>query len=114
LDRPVEFLNMLGRQTRKLLMLQTWFSLAMSMGNEGRAGHWYDEPAAGEDVLGWGAHENRKSFWLGKLDLMASVRDAGFDIVAEQLDFLDDIPVGTETGMHSSVGGRSMFVGIKE
>jgi SAM-dependent methyltransferase len=110
LDRPVEFLNNLGRATRRLLILQTHYSNRPDAENEGRAGHWY-----GEGGSRWSAHGNTKSFWLTKPDLLDVMYRAGFPLVFEQFDYLDSIHDRHYVDQQGAVEStdRGMFVGIK-
>jgi SAM-dependent methyltransferase len=101
LENPVAFLHQLGKVTRRLLIVQSHFSVRPDAEHEGRSGHWYAEGATR-----WSAWKNEKSFWLAKPDLMTAMRDAGFDLVFEQADFREDI-----TACDSD--DRSMFVGVK-
>lgn len=105
LDNPVAFLNELGKSTRRLLILQTHYSTRPDAEHEGRRGHWYTEVGQNR----WAAWQNKRSFWLTKKDLMAAIHDAGFQLVFEQVDYLDDI---TAEGV-THPDARGMFVGIK-
>jgi SAM-dependent methyltransferase len=115
LDKPCEFLQMLGRVTRRLLIVQSHYSLHPDAEHEGRAGHWYnDNPGDGDP---FGSHGNPRSFWLAEGELLAAVRDAGFAVVFRQYDYLDDIaggPIGIP-GPGNPCGGddRGMFIGVK-
>ncbi len=101
LDNPVAFLNQLGRSVRRLLILQTHFSVHPEVEHEGRSGHWYTEGSGR-----WSSWGNAQSFWLEKNDLLAAVRDAGFNTVFEQVDYRGNMSEG-------SAFERSMFVGLK-
>lgn len=115
LDEPDAFLQMLGRVTRRLLIIQTHFSLSPDTTHEGRRGHWYADHDGDADP--WGSYGNDRSFWLAKADLLAAVRDAGFGLVLSQHDYLDDIaagPSGTANPLNPSGGiDRGMFIGVK-
>jgi SAM-dependent methyltransferase len=100
LDNPVAFLNQLGKSTRRLLILQTHYSTRPDAEHEGRRGHWYEE-----GNTRWSSWQNKRSFWLTKKDLMAAMRDVGFNLVFEQFDYLDDMTAEGEA--------RGMFVGVK-
>jgi SAM-dependent methyltransferase len=101
LDKPVFFLKQIGAATRKMLILNTHYSLEGGhpenvhhpdsrceygdFEHEGRKGHWYYE----EDSR-WASFVNRSSFWLRKEDLVLSLReDAGFNRVTEIEDWQD-------------------------
>lgn len=91
-----------------------YYPLSRLTTHEGKLGRWFYEylPKSSPrkiDQLAWAACGNIKSFWLTKKDLLASMRESGFDIVYEQYDFLDDI--GQNTYIEDQ--NRSLFVGIK-
>jgi len=110
LDGPVAFLNMLGKITRRLLILQTHYSDRPGTENEGRRGHWYqDDPAADSR---WGSWGNQRSFWLAIPDLCDAIRCAGFPLVFRQFDYLDDITTGSYA-YSGHPGDRGMFTGVK-
>jgi hypothetical protein len=124
LDRPGEYIQALGRQTRRVLILQTHYaservpeahapSLSELVWHEGNLGRWYKEFEEGvsekdvEDNL-WASWGNRTSFWIEKRYLVRSLLSAGFDCVYEQFDYFDPI---TETYWEDQT--RSMFVAVK-
>jgi SAM-dependent methyltransferase len=114
LDEPVAFLRKLGRATHRLLILQTHYArdwpYVSADYNEGFRGEWHAEPPGHR----WGAHGNRRSFWLCRRDLLAAMRDAGFSLVFEQADFLTDMREGSYLDQHGQVHEqRGMFVGLK-
>lgn len=104
LEDPVAFLNQLGQATRRLLIVQTHYSTRPDAEHEGHRGHWYPE---GDGR--WASWKNERSFWLAKKDLLSAMRDAGFNLVFEQSDYLDDI---TAEGIMKP-DARGMFVGLK-
>lgn len=106
LDNPVAFLHRLGQVTRRLLIVQTHYSTRPQTVHEGHEGHWYEEGTGR-----WEAWQNSRSFWLTRSDLLAVIRESGFNLVFEQVDYLDDILSGT--GEHPGTDARSMFVGLK-
>jgi hypothetical protein len=59
--------------------------------------------------MAWSALGNSSSFWLEKRHLLQAMIDAGFPIVCEQYDFLDDV-VGND---YTEDQHRSFFLGIK-
>lgn len=107
LDRPVEFLRLLGRATTRAVIIQTHFSVTPISINEGAEGHWYSEDNSEESV--WSSYENSRSFWLTKPHLLQAIHDAGFDVVFEQYDFLSHMV----NDPYIEAQRRSMFVGIK-
>lgn len=102
LDNPVTFLRQLGRATKRLLIVQSHYSTHPNAEHEGYRGHWY-----GEGNGRWESWKNERSFWLTREDLLATLRNSGFDLVFEQADWLANISAGTKTD------ARSMFVGLK-
>lgn len=124
LDRPVEFLRLLGSVTR-LLILQTHFAapqgaavdaryLSEPAWNEDRLGRWFREWSPEEtpeqvEARPWASIGNPRSFWLDKKHLLEAIRQAGFDSVYEQYDFLDDIVENDYIERNS----RSLFIGAK-
>ena len=124
LDRPVEFLHLLGKVTGRLLILNTHHSLLDGTGHpehvhhpgehcdtepsvhEGRTGHWHHE-----DDLMWSSFGNRSSFWLRKDELMGVLREAGFTDVAERDDWHDGAPMPHGSG--GEFADRGMFTALK-
>jgi SAM-dependent methyltransferase len=104
LDNPVAFLNYLGTATRRLLILNTHYSTRPDAEHEGHRGHWY-----AEGTSRWASWRNERSFWLTKRDLLAAIRDAGFDLVYEQADYRKDILDEAYAGPDR----RSMFVALR-
>ena len=112
LDRPSQFLAMLGKVTRRVLIVQSHYAAVPDTEHEGRRGRWEnDSPAEG---VPWGSHGNTASFWLAKGDLLQAIADAGFSCVWEQHDYRTSIA----TGVHIDLLGnaeqdRGMFTGMK-
>ena len=121
LDQPVAFLNLLGQVTRRMLILNTNFSLQdgghpesahhpgercdyADSRNEGRAGHWHHEIDTP-----WSSFGNTSSFWLRKDDLLLSIRDAGFTSVSERNGWGDSLPQGSG----GAFPDRGLFVALK-
>ncbi len=98
LDEPVKFLTLLGQVTTRLLIIQTHFARTASAVNEDREGIWTEEPESP-----WAAWGNARSFWLTKPDLLAAVQDAGFDLVFECHDHINDINGTQSRGMFAAV-----------
>lgn len=123
LDRPVEFIELLGDVARRTVLLNTHYAtssrprgyrLSRQATNEGKRGRWYREfsPDADHDeveAIPWASIGNDRSFWLDKRDLLQSIHDAGFGLVYEQFDFLGDIATSPYIEQHH----RSLFVGVK-
>ena len=128
LDRPTEFLHTLARSTNRVLLLETHYAteelptdaeLAEKLGpmveHEGNRGRWryeYAEGASTEEVEGllWSSWGNPSSFWIEKRHLLQTLRDAGFGMVYEQYDYLDDIV----NDQYIERNGRSLFVAVKD
>ncbi len=125
LDRPVTFLNLLGQVTRRLLILNTHYSLEGGhpeashspartwceygdFRHEGRAGHWCHEDAGRYDSYG-----NTDSFWLRKDDLLLSIEAAGFTRVSERPAWREQGDSAHVLGGPGNVADRSMFVAVK-
>jgi hypothetical protein len=114
LDRPKQFLNLLAAQTRKVLFIRTATAPdapeATITIHEGLRGKWFSEaPIARSETALWASWENTKSFWPEKSCLIEAIRDAGFAMVFEQYDALEDIA----GSIKSRANNRSMLVGLK-
>ncbi|MBX9711318.1 MAG: class I SAM-dependent methyltransferase [Xanthobacteraceae bacterium] len=134
LDKPVEFLKLLSRCTKKAAIINThyapnkpkspctwkkWlpkrrsesiskFMLSPIETNEGIKGRWYKEPDLSHP---WSSWQNKRSFWPLKIHLVQAIHDAGFPMVFEQYDML-----GTDIIEMSDPDKeflRAMFVGVK-
>jgi len=105
LEDPVAFLNQLGKATRRLLIVQSHYSTRPHEEHEGYRGHWYAETSGAR----WASWKNERSFWLSRNSLLSAIRDAGFSLVFEQADYLDNIAAGNSSGPDE----RGMFVGLK-
>ena len=119
LDEPDAFLKMLGGVTRKLLIIQSHFSLAPTATHEGAPWPLAGTPTSPMPVTRGACMGTRghRSGWLSRNALLAAIRDAGFGLVFRQFDYLDDITAGPSgvSGPSNPCGGvdRGMFVGIK-
>lgn len=102
LDRPVEFIQLMARHTRKLLIVQTHISVRGGATNEGAQGHWYAE---GDLNHPFSAHGNVQSFWLTRSSLIQALQEAGFPLVMEVHDQQADIKGSPD---------RVMFAAIRE
>lgn len=132
LEKPAAFLEILSEVTKKILIVQTHFSLpenhtvnkyALSplTVNEGLPGRWFNEGKPFNEGNLWASWENATSFWLQKEFLIGKIRDCGFDIVLEQFDGYtagapENNPQGNlgedlDRGYHSFL--RSSFIGIR-
>jgi len=109
LESPTSFICMLGRVTKRLLLLQTHYSVDLIDEHEGSLGHWYDEPAADQWAASWAAFRNYRSFWMSKKHILQTMRQAGFGCVYEQYDFLENIV----TDKYIEENNRSLFIGVK-
>jgi SAM-dependent methyltransferase len=125
LDEPAAFLNLLGKTTTSLLLLHTHYAeiepnpnygLSDLTRHEGLEGRWFQEAPTGEwhsreemEALPWASWCNSTSFWPLKRQLLMAVQRAGFPIVCEQFDALEDIAEDPYTEYHS----RSMFAAVK-
>ena len=138
LDEPRAFLPLLGRLTRRALILNTHyartvaprydddgddpsvhaertdFSLSELSEHEGLPGRWYpeydaDAPRDAVESDLWAAFSNDRSFWPTKPALLGACREAGFDVVYEQHDLSDDIANGEYVDRED----RGLFVCIK-
>lgn len=126
LDLPYKFLKLISSCTRDAVILHTHYSsvadseafnLSPLVENEGYPGRWYAEHDIDDksvlDAAKWASWENKRSFWPTKPALLQMIKDVGFDLVFEQLDFLEnDIMSSMTSGWYKS-NNRSMFVGIK-
>lgn len=125
LDRPVEHLMALGAITDRLLILNThyaewpqspYFSLSEMTKSEGVLGKWYVDlpPDASAEQMeasrgaSWG---NEQSFWIERRHLLESIRGAGFEMILEQHDFMDDVPRDALVWWDEQQ--RSQFLGVK-
>jgi hypothetical protein len=111
LDDPVTWLCQIAKATRGLLIIDTHFapvddnglkSLDPSirpglsaleqrkLGEIRCEGRWFQEIPAGVDLHSqpWAAYSNDRSFWLTKQSLFTALGLAGFDMVAEQHDWV--------------------------
>lgn len=124
LDRPVAFLDLLGQVTRRLLILNTHYSMEGGhpegihqpgercdpgpAWHEGRAGHWFRETENR-----WASSGGTSSFWLRKDDLTEAIAAAGFTRVAERDDWRDDPAGGLPFGSGGAFADRGMFTAVK-
>lgn len=105
LDMPLAFLKTLSKVTKSLLILNTHFAqptpnlnfiLSELTENEGLPGRWLHEfgletPLQEIEETNWAAWGNRKSFWPLKTALLNAIQSAGFPLIYEQYDVLENI-----------------------
>jgi SAM-dependent methyltransferase len=124
LDKPVEFINLLGQATRQMLILNTHYSLEgghpesshhpgsgcdySEAEHEGRKGHWYRE-----SISRWDSYGNESSFWLRKDELIASLKEAGFYKVDELGGWQGLNGTSHVQGGPGMVADRGMFLAFK-
>jgi SAM-dependent methyltransferase len=124
LDDPVSYLKLIGRNTRRALILHTHIAtdaippqfpdLSELTTHEGVLGRWYiehPEEASADEMLRhpWSSIGNTKSFWIEKRHLLQTLVDVGFDVVYEQYDFLDGIVSDT----YLADAGAGLFVALR-
>ncbi|MHB1575709.1 MAG: class I SAM-dependent methyltransferase [Candidatus Dormibacteria bacterium] len=124
LDRPATFLKLLGERSRRLLILQTHYSLGSGVPahfdlselveHDGHLGRWYrefaEEPDPDEvEASNWSSYGNSRSFWLERSHLIQAIRDAGFSTVYEQPDFV----ANNVTDHYIEEQQRSLFVAVR-
>lgn len=127
LEKPRQFIELMSRVTRKLLILQTHFSTEEANGrfhlspiveNEDLLGRWYvefedDSQFKERDTTRWASWDNRRSFWIKRQFLIQAIRNAGFNLVAEQFDGLGTDIEGSMSFGYYKTDDRGTFIGIK-
>lgn len=132
LDRPAEFLRLLGGAVRHVVVINTHiapeaepnptFGLSELTMHEGLPGRWYsehniDDKAELDAAHRWTSWENRRSFWLTREAVAHALRDAGFDLVFEQFDChaadQNRDLIGALRSGYYSTHHRAVFVGIR-
>ncbi len=118
LDRPVEFLHLLGKVTKRALIVSTnhattegaelevyapGLSAELSE-HEGRLGRWFEEQPSP-----WSAVGNARSFWLERDELLRTLVAAGFPTVFQQHDWVADADAARRLNERKV----SVFVAIK-
>jgi SAM-dependent methyltransferase len=129
LDRPREFISLMGKQARDAIIINTHFApwdwypksahkkaLSRLTENEGFPGRWVGEHRATSEAekekLKWASWDNQKSFWLTKEAILEAINEAGFDLVFEQFDVLGSI-LKNGTSQETLANNRGVFVGIR-
>jgi SAM-dependent methyltransferase len=138
LDRPRKFIELLSAATKKLMILQTHFSVAdapdqlqtpqnagygkfnlsQTTEHEGLQGRWYQEFATDDEFRNresfrWSSWENKRSFWIQREYLLGTIKQAGFDAVFEQFDGVgEDIAAAMLHGYYKT-DTRGTFIGLK-
>lgn len=125
LDEPNSFLKLLGRLTRRVLILNTHFApqhsepyLSPLLHHDGARGRWYREFADGtaleaQEQSRWASWGNEQSFWMTRESILQTLSDGGFTTVFEQYDPLAPaIAESMTTGAYAQ-HHRGVFVGIK-
>jgi cyclopropane fatty-acyl-phospholipid synthase-like methyltransferase len=112
-DTPKRFIEMVSGVTKRLLILNTHFSISGTDENEGLKGHWFtefgdDSSFKNRENMRWSSWDNRLSFWLQRPHLFQAMRNVGFDIILEQFDALGTDIVGRMNNYE-----RNTFIGIK-
>jgi SAM-dependent methyltransferase len=134
LDNPKVFLRTISSVTKRLLILQTHFSvsdyemysndhyafknLSGISENEGLLGRWYpefktEEEFKSREAAKWSSWNNRRSFWLQREYLIQVISDVGFDLVMEQYDSLTPDVAGSMLRGHYKNDSRGTFIGMK-
>lgn len=117
LDNPKQMLEKLSKQTKKMLILQTHFSLTGSDVNEGIPGEWWQEFGTKEshqndkESSRWSSYHNARSFWIKKEVLIGLIKDNGFDIVYEQFDAFPNVSSFLQQDYYRET--RGTFIGIR-
>jgi hypothetical protein len=129
LENPVEFLSKLSASIKKLLIIETHFSLADNLGvkfalgelvlHEGVEGRWYKEfePHTPEEVrqrkrYAWSSLHNDASFWIRREQLLELIYQLGFQTVFEQFDGLAP-NIAEKLDLQYPKLLRGTFVGIR-
>lgn len=127
-DRPKQYLETLSSVTKKLMILQTHFSLSESAGtdynlsepteHEGLAGRWFtefgdEEEFSDRDTEKWKSWDNYRSFWIQREYLLQAIRDVGFDLVMEEYSSFGPTIAGRLSSGSYQKDLRGTFIGIK-
>src|SRR5207237_9300554 len=127
LDRPIQFLQLISRLCRKLLILNTHvatetantnFPLGDMTEHEGVPGRWLDEfdPAStqlDQEEIRWSSWGNPRSFWPRQEYILDRLQQGGFTMIFEQFDFLGESISHEMMRGYYATHDRRMLVGIK-
>ena len=122
---PEDFLNTLSKITKTVLILNTHYAmdppptrfeakLSEMTPHKGRRGQWFSEWPEGLDAKKIekrrkSAYDTHRAFWLAKEELLDAMHKAGFPLVFEQFDQMDNIKK-----QHANPNRtRGQFVGLK-
>ena len=127
LHNPREFLEKLAGKTKKVLILQTHFSLenldpkgfynsALSENtfHEGLLGRWFNDRPENLtrdqlDDARWASFDQSKSFWIDKNNLIALLKLLGFNTVLEQYDhFEEQVKTKRSSQCHMEFNSRNI------
>lgn len=128
LEKPKYFLEKLAKKTKKLLILDTHFSLESETiqpkfmlskieEHEGLKGRWYkefddEESHEKRQLMRWSSFENSKSFWIQREEIIDLMYKLGFNTVFEQFDSFSP-NISTSLQKKYPVELRGTFIGIK-
>ncbi len=125
LERPADFVKLLSTLCSKVLIINTHyateernekFPLSEIVEQDGIKGRWFHEYEPGTQDLEaykWTAWSNHRSFWPLREYIPQMVKDAGFDLIFEQFDWMGQgIAESMSTG-YQATDHRGMFIGIK-
>ena len=122
LDRPKQFLDLMARCVRKAVLINSHFAtvtpidafnLSALTEHEDLPGRWFPEPPPKNEEHLRSSWDNERSFWIQKEFLLQAIRDAGFNMVFEQYDWLgDQIAHSMVAGLYR-MRNRNLFVGVK-
>lgn len=123
---PEAFLNILGKVTKTVLVLNTHYAtdpppakfearLSEMTQHKGRRGQWFSEWPETLNVKQIekrrkSAYDTHRAFWLAKEELLDAMQKAGFPLIFEQFDQLKNIKEGYVRRLGFA---RGSFVGLK-
>ena len=141
LDKPREFINMISKITKKVLIIQTHFATERPLDPDfeesinwnlkdmtkenGVDGRWFWEypeniPLETKESHNFAGWENAntsqgwvRSFWITREWILHSLKESGFDLVFEQFDNIGDNVHESMTKGYYYISSRGTFIGIK-
>ncbi len=128
LDRPHEFLKLLGKIAKDAIIVNTHFAplgaesrfgLGPLTEHEGLPGRWVDEHGDMDeallDTLKWASWSNHRSFWMTREAHIPAISHAGFDIVLEQWDAAASAEnlLAVTTSEDYRTFQRAVFIGVR-